>query len=85
MSHRRGRTAVQTQMEGSHVPSMPSNTYPVAPFSAHPGVAGKIPTRVMDTTLKPSSTRPTPTQTAGAETRSPRPGTKQRHFGRSDE
>lgn len=81
----RNSKTVNTQMEGSHVPAMPSNDYQVAPFSAHPGVTGKIPTRVMDTTLQPRSTRPTPTQTAGAETRSPRPGTVQRGFGRSDE
>ena len=81
---RKGRTAVHTQMEGSHIPSMPSNDYAVAPFSAHPPARGVIPTRVMDTTLKPSSNRPTPTQTAGMETRAPRPGTRQRGFGRSD-
>ncbi len=84
MDKRRSRTAVNTQMEGSHIPAMPSNDYPVAPFSGHPGVKGVVPTRVMDTTLKPSTNRPTPTQTAGLESRSPRPGTKQRAFGRSD-
>lgn len=80
----RSRTPVNTQMEGSHIPSMPSNDYPVAPFTRHPGAHGKIPTRVMDTTLTPRSTSPTPTQTAGAETRAPRPGTVQLKFGRSD-
>lgn len=80
----RNSTPVRTNMEGSHVPKMPSNDYDVAPFSKHKGVSGKIPTRVMDTTLRPSSNRPTPTQTAGMESRSPRPGTKQRGFGRSD-
>ena len=82
---RKSRMPVDTQMAGSHVPAMPSNSYDVAPFSGHPGARGVVPTRVMDTTLKPSSNRPTPTQTAGMETRSPRPGTKQRYFGRSDE
>ena len=80
----RNRMPVRTNMEGSHIPSMPSNSYEVAPFSGHPGVKGKIPTRVMDTTLRPSSNRPTPTQTAGMESRAPRPGTRQRGFGRSD-
>lgn len=85
MAHRKGRTVVDTQMAGSHIPSMPSNDYPVAPFSNHPGVKGKIPTRVMDHSLQPSTTRPTPTQTAGRDTRAPRPGTMQRAFGTSDE
>ena len=81
----RSKTPVVTQMEGSHVPSMPSNQYPVQPFAGHPGARGVVPTRVMDDTLRPSSRRPTPTQTAGAETRAPRPGTVQRGYGRSDE
>lgn len=85
MSHGRSRTPVNTQMAGSHVPAMPSNDYPVAPFSSHPPARGVVPTRVMDHSLKPRSTSPTPTQTAGADTRAPRPGTKQRPFGRSDE
>lgn len=85
MAHRRSHTPVNTQMAGSHVPAMPSNDYPVAPFSNHPPALGVIPTRVMETSLKPSSTRPTPTQTAGKESRAPRPGTMQRPFGRSDE
>jgi hypothetical protein len=82
---RRSHTPVHTQMEGSHIPAMPSNDYPVAPFSSHPPARGVVPTRVMDHSLKPSTNRPTPTQTAGAETRAPRPGTKQRGFGRSNE
>ena len=84
MSHRKGSLAVNTQMEGSRRPSMPSNSYDAKPFNQHPGVQGQIPTRVMDHSLKPSSRRPTPTQTAGAETRAPRPGTRQRAFGKSN-
>jgi hypothetical protein len=49
------------------------------------GARGPMPLKFFDDTLQPKSNRPTPTQTAGAETRSPRPGTRQRGFGKSDE
>lgn len=83
----RGKT-VNTQMD-SKVPSTSGGSasceyYPVEPFTER-AARGVVPLKIMDDTLKPRSSSPTPTQTAGAETRAPRPGTKQRPFGRSDE
>lgn len=54
------------------------------PGLSAPAVAGIVPLKIMDETLKPKSARPTPTQTAGMDSRAPRPGTMQRGFGKSN-
>lgn len=54
-----------------------------APFDhPHSLGGGGIPVKTYDETV--SSKMPTPTQTAGAETRAPRPGTVQRKYGKSN-
>ncbi len=79
---------VHSQMEGGFKrPSMTGAAgqydHGPAPFD-HPRSMGNgaVPTKFMETA--PGGKMPTPTQTAGAETRAPRPGTKQRAFGKSD-
>lgn len=82
----RGKT-VNTQMDSKTIGRKGSegcyDHNPTVPFT-EPAARGVIPLKFMDETLKPGK-MPTPTQTAGAETRSPRPGTRQRYFGKSDE
>jgi hypothetical protein len=81
----RGKT-VNTQMDSKTLSksggSSACDHYPNAPFT-QPASRGVVPLKIMDDTLKPGR-MPTPTQTAGMESRSPRPGTTQRGYGKSD-
>lgn len=81
------RKTVNTQMNSKTLSTSGGasacTTYPHAPFN-EAGASGVVPLKIMDETLKPRSMSPTPTQTAGLDSRASRPGTMQRAFGKSN-
>lgn len=83
---RSGKT-VNTQMDSKSISTSGGKDacdyYPHAPFGER-AAKGVVPLKIMDETLKPRSMSPTPTQTAGRDSDAPRPGTRQRGFGRSE-
>jgi hypothetical protein len=80
--------AVNTQMDSKSISTSGGKSacdyYPHAPFTER-AAKGVVPLKIMDDTLGKAGRGPTPTQTAGRESRAPRPGTMQRGFGKSDE
>lgn len=83
----RKSSVVKSQMAGGF--EKPSMTEAKGVYDASPGPfskphdlgGGGIPLKFMESG---PGKGPTPTQTAGADTRAPRPGTMQRAFGKSD-
>jgi hypothetical protein len=84
----KSKSAVRSQM-GSTVPSMTGSPAEYdrarAPFNqGHDLGGGGVPCKVLESIPHKAVGAITPTQTAGLDTRSPRPGTIQRKYGKSD-
>jgi len=83
------KTPVNTQMDGSKVPDL-KGVGGTSKGSAGRGMAyatsaGGIPVHTHVDLGEKAARTITPTQTAGADTRTPRPGTVQRKFGTSNQ